>query len=69
MKGFEVFYEYGPHQGESVYVIASDHAAARDLVKNMILEDYGDYLWSRIGYRNMTIHDCDLIPANKLVIF
>lgn len=69
MKGFEVFYEFGPHQCGKVFVVAPDWNAARVLTKNMILEDYGEEFWERVGYDNMTVQECNHIPANNEFIY
>lgn len=65
-KAYRVGYEYGPYQGDSVYVIAKNIKEATDIAVAYLKEEY---LWERVGYQNMGFYQVDKIPPKELIIF
>ena len=66
MKAFVVGYEYGPHIGDQVYVLAQDWGNAKELAVQFLKEER---LWDRVGDRNMNIAEVSLIPEKTFFIY
>lgn len=65
-KAFSAGYEYGPYQGDSIYILAQNYSDARNLLINYLVEEH---LWDRVGESNISINEIGLIPPKSNVIF
>lgn len=64
---FVAMYEYGPHQGDTIHILALNQSGAYEILINYLKEEF---LWARVGSRrNISMRQINYIPPNSMVIF